>query len=285
MTLQQAYNKGKELLKEADIYDFDVDAWYLLEFVTGVSRSKYYANPFEEISSKNEEKYFACIEKRSSHTPLQHITGVQDFYGLTFKVNEHVLIPRYDTEVLVEEVLKVINKELSKEDISVLDMCTGSGCILLSVLNYANKNIRCKGIGADISTKALEVAKSNSLNLNIEADFIHSDLFDNISGKFDIIVSNPPYIRSDIIPTLSKEVKDHDPMLALDGMEDGLFFYRKIVDESVNYISDGGRLMFEIGHDQGEEVKKLMENAGYSQVYVKKDLAGLDRIVCGMYYK
>ena len=285
MTLQQAYNKGRELLKEASIEEYDIDAWYLLEHVTGISRSRYYGNPFEEISAEKEQEYIECINKRKKHIPLQHITGVQDFYGLTFDVNENVLIPRQDTEVLVEEVLKVINKKLCRDNISVLDMCTGSGCILLSILRYADSSIVCTGTGVDISEKALEVAKGNSLKLDIEAEFIHSDLFSELNGKWDIIVSNPPYIRSDVIPTLSKEVKDHDPMLALDGMEDGLFFYRKIVEKSVEYINNGGWLMFEIGHDQGNDVKKLMEDAGYCNVYVKKDLAGLDRIVCGMYYK
>ena len=285
MTLQQAYNKGRELLKEASIEEYDIDAWYLLEFVTGVSRSRYYGNPFEELSHEKEEEYIRCIEKRKTHIPLQHITGEQEFYGLSFNVNENVLIPRQDTEVLVEEVLNVINKKFGRDKVSVLDMCTGSGCILLSTLNYVNKDILCIGTGADISDKALEVARGNSLKLNIESDFIQSDLFSELNGKWDVIVSNPPYIRSDVIPTLSEEVKDHDPMLALDGMEDGLFFYRKIVDESTEYINNGGWLMFEIGHDQGGDVKKLMENAGYCNVYVKKDLAGLDRIVCGMYYK
>ena len=284
MTLQQAFNKARQMLKEASIEEHDIDAWYLLEYVTGISRSQYYGDPYKEISSDKEDEYFNCIEKRKKHIPLQHITGVQDFYGLTFNVNENVLIPRQDTEVLVEEVLTVINKKLNKKELSVLDMCTGSGCIILSTLKYADENVLCRGTGADISLKALEVAKGNSLKLGIEADFIQSDLFENICGKWDIIVSNPPYIRSDVIPTLSKEVKDHDPMLALDGMEDGLYFYRKIVDKSVDHIKDGGWLMFEIGHDQGTDVKKLMENAGYRDVYVKKDLAGLDRIVCGMYY-
>ena len=284
MTLQEAYNKGSIMLKEASIDEHDIDAWYLLEYVTGISRSMYYCDPFKELDKDKEDKYFLCIDKRSTHIPLQHITGVQDFYGLTFNVNENVLIPRQDTEVLVEEVLTVINKKLKKDNISVIDMCTGSGCILLSTLHNVSKNIKCEGTGADISLKALDVAKSNSESLNIEAKFVHSDLFENIEGTFDIIVSNPPYIRSDVIPTLSEEVKDHDPVLALDGMEDGLFFYRRIVEESVGYIKNGGWLMFEIGHDQGSDVKNLMENAGYKDVYVKKDLAGLDRIVCGMYY-
>ena len=284
MTLQQAYNKARELLKEASIEECDIDAWYLLEYVTGISRSQYYGNPFEELNEDKKNIYFDCIERRKKHIPLQHITGVQDFYGLTFNVNENVLIPRQDTEVLVEEVLKVINKKLNKESVSVLDMCTGSGCILLSILKYTDKNILCRGTGSDVSLDALEVAKGNAVRLGIEADFIHSDLFENICGKYNVIVSNPPYIRSDVIPTLSPEVKDHDPMLALDGMEDGLYFYKMIIEESVDYIDKDGWLMFEIGHDQGEDVKKLMENAGYSNVYVKKDLAGLDRIVCGMYY-
>lgn len=285
MTLQQAYNKGRKLLEEASIEEHDIDAWYLLEHVTGISRSQYYGYPDKEISQDEKEKYLECIKKRKEHIPLQHITGEQDFYGLNFMVNKNVLIPRQDTEVLVEEVLTVINRKLKKKDVNVLDMCTGSGCIILSILNYVDKNISCRGTGADISLKALEVAENNSDRLNIEAEFICSDVFENINGKWDVIVSNPPYIRSDVIPTLSEEVKKYDPVIALDGMEDGLFFYKKIVKESVSYINDKGWLMFEIGHDQGQDVKKLMENAGYKDVYVKKDLAGLDRIVCGMYYK
>ena len=282
MTLQQAYIKGKELLCNKSVLDADIDAWYLLEYITGVSRSSYYGNPFKEITEEEADRYFDAVNKRGMHIPLQHITGEQDFYGLTFKVNEHVLVPRQDTEVLVEEVLSVIKGKITSKNPKVLDMCTGSGCILLSTLKYADK--KCTGLGADISKDALNVACYNKDNLKIDAEFVLSDVFENINGRWDVIVSNPPYIRSDVIPTLSEEVKDHDPLIALDGKEDGLYFYRKIVKESVDYISDGGYLMFEIGHDQGEDVKNLMENAGYSHVYVKKDLAGLDRIVAGVYY-
>ena len=282
MTLQEAFIKGKEILNKASIDDADIDAWYLLEYVTGVSRSSFYGNPFKEITANEYDKYIEAVSKRKEHIPLQHITGEQDFYGLTFKVNENVLVPRQDTEVLVEDVLSVIKNRIDKDEVHVLDMCTGSGCILLSTLKYADK--KCIGTGADISEKALEVACANRDNLKIDADFILSDVFENIDGRWDVIVSNPPYIRSDVIPTLSYEVKNHDPMIALDGMEDGLFFYKKIVNESLDYINDGGYLMFEIGHDQGEDVKNLMENAGYTDVYVKKDLAGLDRVVCGVYY-
>ena len=282
MTLQQAYIKGKELLCNASVLDADIDAWYLLEYITGVSRSSYYGNPFKKITEDEADRYFDAVNKRRMHIPLQHITGEQDFYGLIFKVNEHVLVPRQDTEVLVEEVLSVIKSKITSEKPKILDMCTGSGCILLSTLKYAEK--KCTGLGADISKDALDVACYNKDNLKIDAEFVLSDVFENINGRWDVIVSNPPYIRSDVIPTLSEEVKDHDPLIALDGKEDGLYFYRKIVKESVDYISDGGYLMFEIGHDQGEDVKNLMENAGYSHVYVKKDLAGLDRIVAGVYY-
>ena len=282
MTLQEAYNKGREILTKASIEDADIDAWYLLEYVTGVSRSSYYGNPFKDIQDEEYVKYMGAISKRKEHFPLQHIIGVQDFFGLTFNVNENVLVPRQDTEVLVEDVLHVIKSKIDKEEVHVLDMCTGSGCILLSTLKYADK--KCIGLGADISSKALEVACTNRDELKIDADFVLSNIFENIEGRWDVIVSNPPYIRSDVIPTLSEEVKNHDPLIALDGYEDGLYFYKKIVKESVDYIKDGGYLMFEIGYDQGDDVKKLMENAGYNSVYVKKDLAGLDRVVCGVYY-
>ena len=188
-------------------------------------------------------------------------------------MNEHVLIPRFDTEILVEEVMKELH-----DGFSILDMCTGSGCILLSLLKYSNN---CSGVGVDISENALAVAKENQKRLGLDASFVQSDLFEQITGKYDIIVSNPPYIRSDVIPTLMEEVRLHEPVLALDGTEDGLFFYRKIVKESTDYLNGGGWLFFEIGYDQGEAVKKLMEENGFKNVKVVKDYAGLDRVVLG----
>lgn len=274
MTLREAYEYGREQPNLAGVDDADLDAWYLLEFVTGISRAMYYVKMQEEISGEQEMVYRTYIERRATHIPLQHITGVQEFMGLEFCVNEHVLVPRQDTEVLVESVLEVL-----KPGIKVLDMCTGSGCILISLLKYG----QICGVGVDISEDALKVAKANCEKIGVKAEFIQSDLFDKVDGQYDVIVSNPPYIRTAVIEELKEEVKCHDPFIALDGKEDGLYFYRKIVEKSPGYLNAGGKLFFEIGHDQGEDVKKLMEQAGFEGVTVKKDLAGLDRVVFGKY--
>lgn len=275
MTLREAYEYGQEQLKKAEIEDAALDAWYLLEFVTGISRAMYFLKMQEEMSALQEEQYKAYLKTRAGHIPLQHITGVQEFMGLEFCVNEHVLVPRQDTEVLVESVLKVLGPGSS-----VLDMCTGSGCILISLLKLG-KSI--SGIGVDISREALKVAEKNAEKIGVDAAFLHSDLFTQVEGKYDVIVSNPPYIRTAVIEELKEEVKFHDPFLALDGKEDGLYFYREIVEKSPRYLKRSGKLYFEIGHDQGEDVKRLMEEAGFAEVTVKKDLAGLDRVVFGVY--
>lgn len=275
MNLGEAFEFGKTQLTEAGIEDASVDAWYLLEFVTGYDRMMYFLKVLEPISKEQEEKYCEYISIRKSHIPLQHITGVQEFMGLEFCVNEHVLVPRQDTEVLVEYVLEVL-----KPGMSLLDMCTGSGCILISLLKLREG---VSGTGVDISEDALKVATKNRDKIGVNADLLQSDLFENVTGKYDVIVSNPPYIRTTVIEELEEEVKLHDPFIALDGKEDGLYFYRKIVEQSPGFLNDGGKLYFEIGHDQGEDVKKLMENAGFSGVSVKKDLAGLDRVVFGEY--
>ena len=275
MTLCEAYAYGQEQLKNAQIEDALLDAWYLLEFVTGISRAEYFMSMSEEMTSEHENQYRAYIAKRATRIPLQHIVGVQAFMGLEFEVNEHVLIPRQDTEVLVEEVLKVL-----KPGMRVLDMCTGSGCILISLLKLGKE---IQGTAVDLSEEALEVAKRNAKKLNVDATFLHSDLFECVEGNYDVIVSNPPYIRTDVIRGLQEEVRLHDPFMALDGKEDGLYFYREIVKESVSHLCKGGMLYFEIGHDQGNDVKRLMEDVGFQSVMVKKDLAGLDRVVFGVY--
>ena len=274
MTLKEAYEYGQKRLTDAGIDDAVLDAWYLLEHVTGISRALYFLRMNEEMNTENEAKYKDYLETRAKHIPLQHITGVQEFMGLEFNVNEHVLVPRQDTEVLVEETLKVL-----KPGMEVLDMCTGSACIIISLIKFA-KTI--SGTAVDISEDALKVAKSNADKLEANVRFIHSDLFAEVEGKYDVIVSNPPYIRTAVIEELKEEVKFHDPFLALDGKEDGLFFYRRIIKESPQYLKENGKLYFEIGHDQGEDVKSLMEEAGFVEVVVKKDLAGLDRVVYGM---
>lgn len=277
MTLKEAYEYGQEQLKNAEIDDAVLDAWYLLEYVTGISRAMYFMDMKREISLEQESMYRTYIDNRVKHIPLQHITGVQEFMGLEFCVNEHVLVPRQDTEVLVERVLEDL-----ESDMQVLDMCTGSGCILISLLKLCGcANVT--GVGVDISEEALRVARQNAERLGVNAQFLLSDLFEKVEDLYDIIVSNPPYIRTSVIEELKEEVKFHDPYIALDGKEDGLHFYRRIVKESPRYLKKGGKLYFEIGHDQGEDVSALMEHAGFTDVTVKKDLAGLDRVVFGVY--
>lgn len=274
MNYRQAYEKGVSLLEEAQIMDAKIDARYLLEDVCNTSRNDLYAHPDRILSEEEVCTYLSKIECRKKHTPLQHILGKQEFMGLEFMVNEDVLIPRQDTELLVEEALKHIHGGMR-----ILDVCTGSGCILLSLLKYAND---CHGIGVDIDQKALAVASKNSTNLNIEASFIESDLFEQVEGEFDLIVSNPPYIRTDVIKTLAPEVAEHEPMLALDGKEDGLFFYRKIVKEAKIYTHAESYLLFEIGYDQGQAVTELLRDEGYIEIEVVKDYAGQDRVVKAM---
>ncbi len=273
MNLSSMLHYGKNVLEEALIADAAVDAMELLQFACGIDRSYYYMHMMEAVSPEVIETYDELLKKRCSHVPLQQITGCAYFMGLPFRVNEHVLIPRFDTEILVEEVLKRIK---GKE--KVLDMCTGSGCIILSI---ADAKPEIRGTGVDISEQALAVAEENAKRLKIPATFVHSDLFTHIHEKYDIIVSNPPYIPTDVIETLDMEVKDYEPMLALDGMADGLHFYRKITGQAMEYLEDGGYLCFEIGHDQGAAVSELMKDFGYINVKVVKDLCGLDRVVVG----
>ena len=273
MNRKEAYELGIKILTEAGIEEAKSDTLLLLDAICQVTRNDVLVHGEVELDEDLVTAYKDALQKRCTHIPLQHITGVQNFMGLDFMVNEHVLIPRFDTEILVEEVMKYLH-----DGFSILDMCTGSGCILLSLLKYSND---CKGLGVDISSDALAVANTNKEKLGIEASFIESNLFERVTDKYDIIVSNPPYIRSDVIPTLMEEVRDHEPLLALDGTEDGLFFYRKIVAESPDYLNGGGMLFFEIGYDQAEDVSRLMEEAGYKDVTVVKDFAGLDRVVYG----
>lgn len=273
MTYREAYDQGSLLLKAADIEEYALDARLLLEHVCGTDRTVLLANGDMELTPEQEKAYFPLIKKRSTHIPLQHLTGIQGFMGLDFCVSADVLIPRADTETLVEEVMKELH-----DGMRILDMCTGSGCILLSLLHYSND---CEGVGADISEPALEIAKKNMKRLKLDAEFVKSDLFENIEGVFDIIVSNPPYIRTCEIEELMPEVRDHDPFIALNGREDGISFYREIIKDSDGYIKQGGLLAFEIGQDQGKAVRDLMCSAGFTDVEVVKDLCGNDRVVKG----
>lgn len=277
------YREGMERLAGAGIEEAALDARLLLEYVCGTDRNTLLAHGEREVSEKEYERYAALIAERGGHTPLQHLTGEQEFMGLTFIVNEKVLVPRQDTEVLVEEVLRNLH-----DGMRILDMCTGSGCILLSLLQYSND---CAGTGVDVSAEALAVAWENYRRLQgqrpeMNAYFIESDLFAGIpkGEQYEIIVSNPPYIRTDVIETLMPEVREHEPLLALDGRGDGLYFYREITHQAGGYLSRGGMLFYEIGYDQAEEVCGIMKEEGFQEIEVVKDFAGLDRVVYGNWF-
>ena len=287
MTLKELLKEGEGCLKEAGLEEYNTDAWLLLSFVTGVSRAYYYAHPEEDVNEHDREKYRRLINKRSRRIPLQHLTHEAFFMGHVFYVDENVLIPRQDTETVVLECLKAL--EGIKEP-CILDLCTGSGCILTSILL---ERTDASGTGVDISAKALSVAERNAEALGTaeRSEWILSDLFsspgfnENTSHstpKYDILVSNPPYIRTGILPSLMEEVRDHDPGIALDGGEDGLTFYRRITEGAPRCLKPGGILLYEIGFDQADEVKMLLEHAGFEDIRVVKDLSGQDRAVSGV---
>lgn len=285
MTYGELFYQGKDILSSVGIAEAKLDARLLLEYVCGTDLGDLLVHGDREVHPDQESAYVALIARRAERIPLQYLTGTQDFMGLTFAVSESVLIPRQDTEILVEEVLKYLH-----DGMKVLDMCTGSGCILISLLHYTN---HCEGVGIDISQSALDLAKQNGERLlDGKSDagegegfgsirFLQGDLFEPVEGKFDVIVSNPPYIRSGETQALMPEVRDHEPLQALDGGADGLLFYRRIVAESGKYLYGGGMLFFETGCDQAEAVGELMRQAGFLDIRVVKDYGGLDRVVSG----
>ena len=273
MTYREAVEFGTKCLTDAGVPDAALDAWYLLQMVCKIERSYYYVHGEEDITQDAQKEYEIAVQKRAEHIPLQYIIGEQEFMGLRFKVNSNVLIPRQDTETLVEQVLKIV-----KPGMKVLDLCTGSGCVLISVLKNAPE---LTGMGSDISKTALLVAKENAKLHEVDAEWVRSDLFDNITETFDVIMANPPYIPTGEILSLMPEVRDFEPENALDGGADGLDFYRKITGQVKYYLNPGGYVYMEIGYDQGEAVSELMRNAGFTEVEVIKDLARNDRVVKG----
>lgn len=271
MTIRQLFEYGRDRLRAADISDCETDAWYLLSFVTGMDRAGYFLHMEEEAPPEQISVYERFIGERLAHIPLQQLTGEQEFMGHRFLVSPNVLIPRQDTETLVEEAALKLHSGMR-----VLDLCTGSGCIIVSLY------LECPGIcafGADISSEALQIARKNAKINQAEVRFLQGDLFEAAFGKYDMIVSNPPYIRSSVIEGLMEEVRDHEPRLALDGGEDGLIFYRRIAREGRDFLADNGSLFLEIGHDQSEDVYGILENEGYESIRVIKDLAGQTRVV------
>lgn len=273
MTLRENFTFGKALLKQNHIKEYETDAWLLLENACQCTRNDLYMRGECSLTEEQECIYKDYLEMRLQRIPVQQILGVQCFCGLDFEVTPDVLCPRQDTEVLVEEALKKI-----APGSKILDLCTGSGCILLSLLHLTKD---CRGTGVDLSEKALAVAERNARKLGLVCTFVHSDLFAKVEGVYDVIVSNPPYIATKEIEMLEPEVRDREPRMALDGKEDGLYFYRRIVDEAEVYLKPDGWLMFEIGYDQGRAVGEMMRTAGYGDVRVVKDLSGLDRVVLG----
>lgn len=273
MNYTEAFLMGMQKLKEAEIGEAQLDARLLLEEVCGTDHNTLLCHGDREVSEAEEEQYRRALEQRAVHVPLQHLLGYQDFMGLRFQVNEHVLIPRQDTEILVEEAMRYLH-----DGMRILDLCTGSGCILLSLLHYSND---CEGTGVDISKEALQVAALNAELLGIKADFLKSDLYEKVTGKFDLLVSNPPYIERKVIPTLMEEVREYDPYIALDGGEDGLDFYRRIIGGAQNYLKRGGQILMEIGSGQAQAVSELLREAGFKEIDVCRDFAGLDRVVSG----
>lgn len=320
MTWREALIWGKNMLLEAGIPDGDWDAEQMFLFAVGCDRTKLLLNGGAILSSEQEQSYRELIEKRKDRVPLQHLTGEQEFMGLPFYVNQDVLIPRQDTECLVEAVLRHLeagsfqrmqkSEEMPTETeeacgimrktdkIRILDLCTGSGCIGISLGKLAGKGVHGMAIGeqrdaqkeselllevvcSDISSRALDVAKRNASRNGVEITWIESDLFEHISGKFHVIVSNPPYITKAEMDELMPEVRLFEPEGALYGMEDGLYFYREIIRQAPEYLEENGMLFFEIGCCQGREVSGLMKEAGFQDIRIEKDLAGLNRILYG----
>ncbi|MCI8900150.1 MAG: peptide chain release factor N(5)-glutamine methyltransferase [Lachnospiraceae bacterium] len=287
MTYGELYEYGKRTLGEAGVTEAALDARLLLEYICHTDRNELIVHADRNRSGMEEQFYRTVIEKRAERVPLQHITGEQEFMGLSFRVNEHTLIPRQDTEILVEEAMRHL-----VDGMRILDMCTGSGCILLSLLKYSNE---CEGIGVDISEKALEVARENAARLQLSAAFLAGDLFAPLESLeaertvrggrhgvlFDMVVANPPYIETGVIAALMPEVRAHEPLAALDGGEDGLSFYRRITTQAPAYMQRGAYLFFEIGCGQAQAVTALMQETGFGGIEVLRDYAGLDRVVYG----
>ncbi len=274
MTIKEILNKGTFMLKDKDIITPKLKSRLLLQFTLKKPREYLIIYDNKEISKSDEEKYFQNIQKIIDGIPLQYITNSQEFMKMNFFVNDKVLIPRHDTEILVEEVIKIGKKMKNPK---ILDLCTGTGAIAISLKKYLpNSTV----YASDISKDALEIAKKNAESNNINVEFFESDLFENIPNiKFDIIVSNPPYIREDIIPTLEKQVQN-EPYIALNGGIDGLDFYRKIVNKCYDYLKYNSYLCFEIGYDQKIDVIEIIENEKkFKDIHCIKDLYDNDRVI------
>lgn len=281
MKIKEALKKANQILIQNNIDEVFLKSRILLAHILNVEKEYLIIHDDEVLLSLQENEFFEKVNKLCSGVPIQYLTNSQEFMGVNFYVDKNVLIPQPDTEILVENVISII-KNLQKscqKEITVLDLCTGSGIIGVCLKKYLqNVNV----LSSDISSNALEIAKKNANLQNVKIDFIKSDLFENIDEKFDVIVSNPPYIKTDKINELSKEVKN-EPRLALDGGQDGLDFYRKIIKESTNFFRKTGYLALEIGYDQKEAVENLFKNFKYKEIKIFKDLSDIERVIIGKY--
>ena len=281
MNIKELINFGKTTLEKNEVEDAGIIARVLAQYILKIDRNKIVINENSNIEEIDKHRYYLAIIEIIQGIPLQYITNSQEFYGIQMYVNENVLIPQPDTEILVQEVIKIIeqkNKNKEQKDIEILDMCTGSGCIAVAIAtNVQNVNAML----ADISREALEIAKVNAqyTNTTEKFKFIQTNMFEKVEKKFDIIVSNPPYIETDTIKSLNKQVQN-EPLLALDGGEDGLKFYRILVNEGYKYLNKDGYLCMEIGYNQKQKVEELLkQNEKYTSIYTLKDFNGNDRVV------
>lgn len=272
MTWRELLTEGKAALTDKEIVDAELDAWILLEHVSHMNRAEFFLRQQEEATKEEMRQYRELIRQRGSHIPVQHLTGTQEFMGLEFRVSPDVLVPRQDTELLVEKLLPFVSGK------RVLDVCTGSGCIAISLARLgAPESVDA----TDLSEKALAIAADNAERLGADVTFYQGDLLEGILGEYDIIVSNPPYIATEVVKGLMPEVRDHEPVLALDGGEDGLKLYRRLLEQAPEHLAQEGMLAVEIGYDQKKAVSALFAEHGFEQIKCCQDLCGNDRVVMG----
>ena len=278
MKIKDVLKNGIESLNQNKIEDASLKARMLLSNILDKSKEYLIIHDEEEINDKINNLYMQKIERLRNYEPIQYIINNQEFMGFDFYVDENVLIPQPDTENLVEEILFIVDS-IKDKNLKILDLCTGSGAIAIS-LSKILKSDKILIYGSDISEKALKIAQDNAIQNCSKIVFLKSNIFSEINDnyKFDIIVSNPPYIETNTIENLSEEVK-HEPHIALDRGEDGLYFYREIIKNAKKHLNKNGYLAFEIGYNQKQQVEKLLDENGYKNIYSRKDLSGNDRVV------
>ena len=277
MTLREAMHLCRQKLQTAGVPDYEYDASALLQQAAGMTLARILGNPDEELSSEVEKALLEMLQMREKRIPLQQILGETCFYGYMFHTRPGTLIPRDDTECLVEQALSLAPEKNAR----FLDLCCGSGCIGISFfLERKKRGYMDEGVLSDISPEAISLSKENAELLKADISIVTSDLFEGLSGeRFDLILSNPPYIPKNVMEELMPEVRLYEPRLALTDEGDGLTFYRKIAEEAGAYLAPGGYLLLEIGFDQREDVETMLKDAGYSEVSCRRDYAGLDRVV------